>query len=235
MAQPPVLGADGLELAGLQLETAQLLDLVTQEVALARALGRGAPEPGRRRPRALPGLPSGAKLRQALPRACEVVQDLALGIAAQERLMGVLAVDLHEELADVAQALHGDRPPVDEGPRAAVAADGPAQHAGPLGVGELELGEARLDRGQAGGLEDGGDLGALAAGAHDARARPVPQDETERVEQNRLAGAGLAREHGHPRADLEGHPLDDGQVADLELGQHYSSLAQCSFVRRVAK
>ena len=92
-----------------------------------------------------------------------------------------------------------------------------------------------VDRGQAGGLEDGGDLGALAAGAHDARARPVPQDETERVEQNRLAGAGLAREHGHPRADLEGHPLDDGQVADLELGQHYSSLAQCSFVRRVAK
>ena len=53
----------------------------------------------------------------------EVVQQLALGGAARERLKFVLAVNIDEDVSQLAQQLHGDRLPVEVRARAAVGRD----------------------------------------------------------------------------------------------------------------
>src|SRR5262249_10165781 len=43
------------------------------------------------------------------------------------------------------------------------------------------------------------------------------------VEQDRLAGTGLAGEHGHTRTKVDGEALDEDDVADREGGEHLLS------------
>ena len=40
------------------------------------------------------------------------------------------------------------------------------------------------------------------------------------VEQDRLAGAGLAGEHGRPDGEIDVEPIDQDDVADREPGEH---------------
>ncbi len=47
--------------------------------------------------------------------------------------------------------------------------------------------------------------------------------ERKAVEQDRLARAGLAGEHGEPFAEAQIEPIDQDDVADGELGQHGSA------------
>ena len=49
---------------------------------------------------------------------------------------------------------------------------------------------------------------------------PRAERQAERVEQDRLAGAGLAGEHAEARLELELEPLDQHDIVDGELPQH---------------
>jgi hypothetical protein len=57
------------------------------------------------------------------------VDEFALVGAAQQRLVGVLAVDVDKPFAELRAVLQGRGPAVDVGPRAALAAEGPPQQA----------------------------------------------------------------------------------------------------------
>ena len=70
------------------------------------------------------------------------------------------------------------------------------------------LRERRGDRGLRGTLADQRAVGAAA------------EREADRIEQDRLAGAGLAGQHAEPAGELEVEPLDQDEVADREAGQH---------------
>src|SRR5215203_5009062 len=61
-------------------------------------------------------------------------------------------------------------------------------------------------------------------GTHHVRADPVSEDRTQGVDQDRLAGPGLAGEDVEPRAkgNLEG--FDDGEIANGELNEHWQRM-----------
>src|SRR5690606_29791882 len=132
--------------------------------------------------------------RERLEAAVRVEQR-ALIRALEQRLVRMLPVDIDEQRAETLQILERHRLVVDERARSSLLADDPAQEAAVLVV-EAELLEER-ERGVAGrAFEQHADLGPLGAVAHGARVGPVAEREAERVDEDRLAGAGLA---GHDR------------------------------------
>ena len=69
-------------------------------------------------------------------------------------------------------------------------------------------------------LEHGGDLALLGAVAHQRLVAAAAQGQREGVEQDRLAGAGLAGEHGKAVGEIDVEPVDQHDVADGEPGEH---------------
>ena len=160
----------------------------------------------------------GSDLGRAVGMAPPGVEHASLALGAQQRLVFVLAMDVGEAFAEVPQVLLGHRGTVDECART----PGPHQHPAhqALGVVQVVGREPRAHRGLAVHAELGGHLGALAAGADLARLGAVAEHQPEGVDQHRLAGPGLAGQHGEAGAELEFHPFDQGEVADLQEGQH---------------
>ncbi len=68
--------------------------------------------------------------------------------------------------------------------------------------------------------EHGGHDGLLGADPHQPRLGACAQRQAETVEQDRLAGAGLAGQHGQAGAEIKVEPLDQHHVADRERGEH---------------
>ncbi|KAG1583915.1 hypothetical protein G6F46_015045 [Rhizopus delemar] len=103
----------------------------------------------------------------------------------------MLARDLHQQRGQVGQLCEGDRTAIDPGPRAAVGADHAAQLA-LIFIVQLVVGQP-LARGlQLVQRELGGKLGAGRAMADHAAVGAQAGQEAQRVDHQRLAGAGLA-------------------------------------------
>ena len=108
---------------------------------------------------------------------------------------------------------------VDEGTAAAVGGHDPAQDQLPL-----ERDRAVLEQGlqlvRLGRLELRDDRALLGAGAHEAAVAAAAQGQAQRIQDDRLAGAGLAGEHGQAAGEAELEALDQHDVADREAFQH---------------
>ena len=65
-------------------------------------------------------------------------------------------------------------------------------------------------------------LPLLGAVAHQARVAAAAERERERIEQDRLAGAGLAGQHRQAGRIVDVEPFDQDDVADREAGEHGS-------------
>ena len=59
-----------------------------------------------------------------------------------------------------------------------------------------------------------------SAVADDRRIGAATDDELERLDEHRLAGAGLPRDGGQPAGEDKVDRLDDTEVLDVQLGQH---------------
>src|SRR6185503_16891276 len=169
---------------------------------------------------------------QALPRAVRLrrfrgevlgagvgVEQGALRRGTQQRLVLVLAVDVDQVFTGGLELAERRRVAVDEAARAAGAIDGPAQEhgAGVAGkVGFLQPSRKRL----AGRIEFRRELGALGAFAHQRGVAAAADEELDGVDQNRLAGAGLARERGEASAELDAGALHDHKIPYVERAQH---------------
>src|SRR5690606_4675867 len=68
--------------------------------------------------------------------------------------------------------------------------------------------------------EAGGDVGAGRALAHRAGVGPCAEREAERIDQDGLAGAGLARQDAEALAELDLGRIDDDEVAQSNAFQH---------------
>ena len=75
-----------------------------------------------------------------------------------------------------------------------------------------------------GDLEGGDDLALLDALAHQRLVAARAQRQRKGVEQDRLAGAGLAGEHGKPVGEIDVEPVDQDDVADGKSGEHGGSI-----------
>ena len=130
-----------------------------------------------------------------------------------QRAIVVLAVDLDQRLAELLHDLHAHRLVVDEGAGAAVGELGAAQDQLVL-VGDVVGLEDRARRVIAADLEHGGDLPLLRALADQRLVAAAAERQREGVQQDRLAGAGLAGEHGEPRGEIDVQLVDQDDVAD---------------------
>ena len=151
--------------------------------------------------------------------AAEGVEEGQLAAARQQRLVLVLAVDLHQQRGQRAQLRQRGRAAVDPGARAAVGAQGAPQLAAAAIV-ELLLAQPGQRRGRAVERELGVQLGALGAVADHAAVGAQPGQEAQRVDDQRLAGAGFAGHDGEPRPELELGGGDDGEILDRQTLEH---------------
>jgi hypothetical protein len=151
--------------------------------------------------------------------AGEGVEGAAMGGRVEQALGLELAVDLDQRGAQFAQQPDRDRLVVDEGAAAAVGTDQPPQDQVALGVQPLGGGQGpcRMTGRQ---VEDRGHAGPRGALAHGERIGAGAEREAERVEQDRLAGAGLAGQGDDARLEGDVERLDQDDVADGEAGQH---------------
>ena len=152
----------------------------------------------------------------------EVVEQLALRGGARQRLEFVLPVDIDDERADIAQQLQRHRNAIEVAARTAIVGDDAAH-------GELVF---RLDgllrehfaqrRRALADVEGGRELGAFGARAHHFGTALAAGEQRERVDHDGFAGAGFAREHREAGAHFEIDEIDDGEVTNLQMGQHGS-------------
>src|SRR5436853_1910692 len=134
----------------------------------------------------------------------------------------LLSVILEHRVHRFAELANGERRSVDEHARAS-AGGGLAFHDQLHAIGRRLDGDAEdVERvGDARGeLEDRLRAHLLAAGANHLRRSARAAQELERVDEQRLARAGLAGEDIQPRARLDRKLLHDREVAHFEVGDH---------------
>jgi hypothetical protein len=195
--------------------TVDLGDLIAEQVELpgpGALVASHAAQLVEDRPDLVAGGTQGAQIDVAEP-----VEGVALGGGVQQRLVGVLAVEVDQLRACRRQLAGRRQPPVDVGAAPPRARDRPRQHhLVPLGVAVVTgLGvpdEAALDP------------RLVGAGTHQDRIGPAPDEQLDRVDDHRLAGPGLAGDRGHPRAEQQAQLCDHPQVADSKLDEHRWSL-----------
>ena len=137
----------------------------------------------------------------------------------QQGLVLVLAMDLEQARGERAQLADSDRAAIDPRARTAFAADHPAQLAGTVLVeflGNEPFAQVRVQR----QVERGSEFGAFATVAHHRRLGAAAGEQQQGIDQQRLAGAGLAGDHGHARAECDLGLADDREILDVETFQH---------------
>ena len=206
-------------LARLGAELAELVDRMAQPVGFAtgaldlgavfldRGLGLAARVPQH-------GKPGGVLFQAAIG-----IEQPPVGRGVDQRAVVVLAVDLDQRAAQLLHHLHAHRLVVDEGAGAPVGELHAAQDQLVLG-GDAAIGKHCAHRMVGGEVKGCGHLPLALALAHQGLVAAPTQRERERVEQDRLAGAGLAGEHGKPVGEIDVEPIDQDDVADRKSGEH---------------
>ena len=148
---------------------------------------------------------------------------MAVRSGIDQRAGVMLAVDLDQRRTQRLQGLHADRLVVDEGPRTAVGELHAAQDQRLVG-GDVAVGEKLPRRMLRRQFEHRRDLPLLHALADQRRVAARAKRQREGVEQDRLAGPGLAGQHGEPRREVEVEPVDQNDVSNRKPGEHALSL-----------
>jgi hypothetical protein len=197
-----LLGQPDLLVRVLEGGPVELVDLEPQEVELAGPRPLVAAEGGQRGVD-VGELGLGRDERREVDTA-EAVEGGPLGRRRQQRLVGVLAVEIDEGGASLGQRRHRREPAVDVGPGAALGRHDASQH---------DLLTAGVD-------EAPFDPGLGGPGADDARVGPPADEQVDGRHDERLAGAGLAGEGGGAGRQHERQVGDDAEVGDGELDEH---------------
>src|SRR5258708_4725320 len=141
-----MLGAHLLPLARTRLQRFQLGALVLEVGALGLARGVALLRLGGERLETLPVAERDGRLPRERSGAAVLVDESALGGGAQQRLVLVLAVDVDQGLARLAQLRLGDGLAVDEAAPAPGLFGGPAKDDAPGTPAQLSLGTPRGTR-----------------------------------------------------------------------------------------
>ena len=203
-------------------------DVERRELAPARlqhlALGGGGLRRLRRRIAPLDGrVPFAPRARHGAAQgreAAEAVDERALHVGRRERLVRVLAVQVDEPLADLVQLRERRGPAVDPGATPALRVERPAQQERAVGRGEVVRSEPLGDARAIVHVERGGELGPVGARPELPQLETVAQQQREGVEQDRLARARLAGQHGEAAVELEVERFDDDEIADGQQPEH---------------
>ncbi len=160
--------------------------------------------------------------RQLALMAAEGVEQLAMGAYVEQPVLLELALDLDQKIADLPHQSDARRGVGDEGAAAPIGAEDAAQHEGAVRRHRVEpmFGEEGPDGVIRGQGEFGRDHRLRRAAPHQPALGPHAESEAKRVEQDRLAGAGLAGEDAQPGAEGELQPFDQHEIPYRQAEQH---------------
>jgi len=162
-------------------------------------------------------VPPGRSQRRKIQPAL-TVQQRAHGGRPGQALPGMLAVDLHEVFAGLAQLAHGGAAAVDPGPALALRVDGAPQQQG--AAGSVEAGVLHPAGQGVGQVELRGDFRAHRTLAHQGGVAAAAQGQLQGIDEDGLAGAGFAREHREPYADVQIERVDDDEILQGDALEH---------------
>src|SRR5690606_12895873 len=145
----------------------------------------------------------------------------------EQALMGVLAMDIHQLFAQLAQLGQRDRYAANIGAAASLTVDGAAQDQVVVGV-EVVFGQPSSKAVRS--VEYGTDVGPGRAFANKACIAASAQCQRERVDQDGFARSGFTREYGEPRVKRYFGLVDNHKIADVQGTQHDELF---DFVRRL--
>ena len=198
----------------------ELGEVVAQQLLLLAARGEEPRGFGFVSPRRAPVVP-GLRQRRGPDRMLgEGVEDHAMIGRIEQPALLELALDLDQAVAELAQQPDTRRRIVDKGAAAAVGREQPAQDDRLAVAVEPGLAQDRMGGMVASDRELGRYRGLLGPGAHEPGLRAAAERQTQRVQQDRLAGAGLAGQHAQPRAKGEREPIDQHDIANGQAEQH---------------
>ena len=120
-----------------------------------------------------------------------------------QALVRVLSVKVDRPLTQFGERGDGREPPVGVGARPAVGGNHPRHDVLVVAHDEPTL-----------------DTSLVGTGSHHRRVGTTADQQTDRLDEHRLAGAGLPGEDGEPWRDDEVEVLDDTEVLDVQLAQH---------------
>ena len=219
IGEPALRRGELLPFAGRQRERGQVVLAIGEALALlgTRArIGRGGfASFGRIAPRP----PCRGKLVGERAKLPETVQQLALRLGAGERLVRVLAVQVEQQGAHFRELRQCGRPAVDPRATSALRVEHAAQQQ--LGAGIELVRREPVTRGiLRAEVEGRRELGTLGAWPQLAQLETIPQQKGKGVEEDRLAGAGLAGQDREPGPELDIQRVDDDEIADRQQAQH---------------
>ena len=204
-------------LAGARRGSGDLIGLVTEELNATCQLVRIGQKLGRGDHAGAPGAVGiGDGLHQGGVTA-EAVEQAQLARWLEESLLIVLAVDLREAGPERREAADRDRAVVQAHGRTTVGSDLPTHDDRPLA--RLDQVRQRVVVGRGRSVEDRLDAGGIGPGADLVGGGARAERECDGVDDQRLAGAGLAGEHREARREGEPHRLDHGEVLDGQLAK----------------
>ena len=133
------------------------------------------------------------------------------------------AVYLDQMPADLAQQRHARRLVVDEDAAAPVGRLRAPQDQVALFV-EAVVAHDVAGEMVGGKVEDGRDAALRSTMAHQRGVAARAQRQRQRVEQDRLARAGLAGQHRQAGGKIDVEPFDQNDIADRQVGEHQSMI-----------
>ena len=220
MGEPAVVGLQRLPLVDREAQLHEFADLPLDALAFFRHRGRLRLRGVERIDRSAPASMGRDDVRDERARTGESVEQCALFRGTHQRLVFVLTVDVDEALADLAQLRRGARTSVHVGARTSTGIDHATEEAFAVVAREVEFGQQRRHCGEIRQIELRGHFGAFSARADDTRIGAPTEDEQQCIDQDRLAGAGLAGEHGKARREFEPEPIDDHEILDVQREEH---------------
>ena len=181
------------------------------------------------------------------------VQQHPLLLRRRQGLVRMLAVQVHQRPADRRELRQRRGPAVDPGAASALRVQRPPQQQRAVVAGEPLLVQPGARRRVVDDVERRGEFRPFRAGTQLPQLEAIAQQQRQRVEQDRLAGAGFPGQRGEARPQLEVERVHDDEVANRKQAQHgrredaalqrgapatrnRSGVSlQCSFSRSIAK
>ncbi len=200
----------------------QQLDATGQLVRVGDQLrgGRDAAAPGVK--------PVGDKVDR-VAMSSEPVEQSQLARGLEEPLLVVLTVDLAQGRAEGRQPTDSHGSVVHAGDRSTIGADLATDDDDSVAGGHHLV--HRVAGRQLGSVEDRLDARGGGIGAHLVAGGPGAEGQGDRIDHQRLAGAGLAGEDGEPIAERQAHRLDHRQVLDCQLAKCHQYGSRPALVR----
>ena len=147
------------------------------------------------------------------------IQQRTLRVTAQQGVIGVLAMDISQKLARLAQLSQRRRRSIDARPRPSGGINHPAQQAGIVSI-KIVFFQPGRQFAANGNIEFSRDLGAFGACADYGGIRPFAKRQRQCIDQDGFAGPGLAGQRPETRLELKLKAINDHKIPDDQTAQH---------------